>query len=64
MTKFEYKEPEFKVVQANVEDVLTLSNEPVDWDTGANGNNGGVGFGSLFNKKEQPRNRLLFLIEN
>ena len=46
MTKFEYKEPEFKVVQANVEDVLTLSNEPVDWDT-VNGKNGSgaVGFG-------------------
>ncbi|MBR0413086.1 MAG: hypothetical protein IJI47_05930 [Eubacterium sp.] len=45
MKKFEYKEPEFKVVQANTEDVLTLSNAPTDWDTGANGNNGGVGFG-------------------
>ena len=47
MTKFEYKELEFIVVQANVEDVLTLSNELLDWDTvnGKNGNDGSVGFG-------------------
>ena len=47
MTKFEYKEPEFIVVQANTEDVLTasLDIENTSWDTGAGGNAGGVGFG-------------------
>ena len=49
MKKFEYKEPEFIVVQANTEDILTASGTlPTansNWDTGANGNNGGVGFG-------------------
>ena len=49
MKKFEYKEPEFKVVQANTEDVLTasgtLDNASSAWDTGAGGNAGGVGFG-------------------
>jgi hypothetical protein len=48
MTKFEYKEPEFYVVQANTEDVLTASTLDVAndaWDTGAGSNGGGVGFG-------------------
>ncbi len=51
MTKFEYKEPEFIVVQANTEDVLTASGGPTldnasnAWDTGAGSNGGGVGFG-------------------
>jgi len=27
MKKFEYKEPEFKVVQANTEDIITTSGE-------------------------------------
>ena len=47
MKKFEYKEPEFTVVQANVEDVLTISNASIDWDTinGKNGTSGAVSFG-------------------
>ncbi len=49
MTKFEYKEPEFNVVQANTEDILTasLTLDTIDsnWDTGKTGKNGAVGFG-------------------
>ena len=49
MTRFEYKEPEFKVVQANTEDVLTASAPELNtvnsaWDTGAGANGGSVGF--------------------
>jgi hypothetical protein len=48
MKKFEYKEPEFMIVQANTEDVLTTS--PIEtvssaWDTGVGGRNGGMTFG-------------------
>ena len=49
MTKFEYKEPEFNVVQANTEDILTASmtlNTVTDhWDTAGFGRNGGMTFG-------------------
>ena len=49
MKKFEYKEPEFIVVQANTEDILTasgtLDTASNAWDTGAGSNGGGVGFG-------------------
>ena len=49
MTKFEYKEPEFNVVQANTEDILTASmtlNMVSDaWDTAGSGRNGGMTFG-------------------
>ena len=48
MKKFEYKEPEFKVVISAFEDVLTGSLEIVDdpWDTqgSLNGNRTSVGF--------------------
>ena len=39
MKKFEYKEPEFKVVCNNAQDVLTASLDTVtdDWNTGGNG---------------------------
>ena len=48
MKKFEYKEPEFMIVQANTEDILTASGPMLnmvshDWDTGSR--NGAVGFG-------------------
>ncbi len=45
MTKFEYREPEFKVVYT-AEDILTASVDGTldiisgDWDTGASGKNG------------------------
>jgi len=46
MMKFDYKEPEFKVVKAASDDVITTSAEldtaSSAWDTGAQG--GGVGF--------------------
>ena len=47
MKKFEYKEPEFKVVCNNAQDVLTASLDTVSdaWDTGSNGHNGGISFG-------------------
>ena len=50
MKKFEYKEPEFMIVQANTEDILTASGPMLnmvsgDWDTGKTGKNGAVGFG-------------------
>ena len=49
MKKFEYKEPEFMIVQANTEDILTasLTLDTIDsnWDTGKNGGAVGFGFG-------------------
>ena len=52
MKNYEYKEPEFKVIETASEDILTASQNPVagalnhltdDWDTGAVG--GGIRFG-------------------
>jgi len=49
MTKFEYKEPEFMIVQANTEDILTasmtLNMVSGDWDTAGFNRNGGMTFG-------------------
>ena len=47
MKKFEYKEPEFKVVSTNAQDVLTASLDIVSdaWDTGSNNHGGGIAFG-------------------
>ena len=50
MKKFEYKEPEFMIVQANTEDILTASGPMLNmvsgyWDTAGFGRNGGMSFG-------------------
>lgn len=54
MKKFEYKEPEFKVIRTLNEDILTASENPISaaldslsdsWDSGSVGGSGGVGFG-------------------
>lgn len=48
MKKFEYKEPEFKVVKATCEDILTMSNNgnlssaSQPWVTATTGGDGGM----------------------
>ena len=50
MTKFNYNEPEFKVVEALSEDVITTSLDQVSdaWNTGSGNNSGTIDAGSLF----------------
>lgn len=53
MNRFDYKEPEFKVIVTAKEDILTVSGASAslgtitdDWDTGSSGGGiGGISFG-------------------